>query len=241
MTEAKVHATTPAAPQQVDPDTVQLDYAGRGWDASVRAADLARRYPAHRDAARLYGDEFHRNAQAIYRALRARHGPVAPVLLDDDVLAWLVIGYRSCTTWRASLTCSARTRGPGTPGTWRHPAGRCARPSPGLTRCSRRMEPSTRGIPRRWTTRWAPSTCSSWRGVASGSPGSQTHLAFGSGPHRCPYPSQDVAETVARTAVTVLLDRLPDLTHTVPAGALVWQPTVVIRSLLALPIVFTSV
>lgn len=68
---------------------------------------------------------------------------------------------------------------------------------------------------------------------------SQAHLAFGSGPHRCPYPSQDVAETVARTAVTVLLDRIPDLTLAVPADALVWQPTVVVRSLTALPVAFT--
>ncbi|GAA1540280.1 cytochrome P450 [Actinomadura kijaniata] len=30
----------------------------------------------------------------VYRTLRERHGPVVPVLLDGDVPAWLVLGYR---------------------------------------------------------------------------------------------------------------------------------------------------
>lgn len=29
----------------------------------------------------------------LYEELRATHGPVAPVLLDGDVRAWLVLGY----------------------------------------------------------------------------------------------------------------------------------------------------
>ncbi|MCF3120856.1 cytochrome P450 [Streptomyces arenae] len=43
---------------------------------------------------RLYGDEASNDPHAIYRRLREKHGPVAPVLLEGDVPAWLVLGYR---------------------------------------------------------------------------------------------------------------------------------------------------
>jgi cytochrome P450 len=43
---------------------------------------------------RLYGAEFSRDPARLYQDLRRRHGPVAPVLLDGDVPAWLVVGYR---------------------------------------------------------------------------------------------------------------------------------------------------
>ena len=51
-------------------------------------------YPEHRDAVRLSAPEFAADPAALYRLLRERHGPVAPVLLDGDVPAWLVLGYR---------------------------------------------------------------------------------------------------------------------------------------------------
>jgi cytochrome P450 len=65
------------------------------------------------------------------------------------------------------------------------------------------------------------------------------HLSFGSGPHRCPYAAQDVSEVVARTAIEVLLDRLPDLDLAVPAEDLFWVPVIFLRTLAALPVTFT--
>ncbi|MFI2371225.1 cytochrome P450 [Streptomyces sp. NPDC018833] len=49
--------------------------------------------PVHEGAVRLGGPEFRRTPAELYRSLRRRHGPVAPVLLDGDVPAWLVLGY----------------------------------------------------------------------------------------------------------------------------------------------------
>jgi cytochrome P450 len=43
---------------------------------------------------RLYGPRFQNDPAAIYREIRREHGPVAPVLLEGDVPAWLVLGYR---------------------------------------------------------------------------------------------------------------------------------------------------
>jgi cytochrome P450 len=48
----------------------------------------------HERPVRLYGPEFSQDPAQLYRELRRQHGPVAPVLLDGDVPAWLVIGYR---------------------------------------------------------------------------------------------------------------------------------------------------
>ncbi|MFE9396696.1 cytochrome P450 [Streptomyces flavidovirens] len=42
---------------------------------------------------RLYGPEHENDPMAVYEKLRAEHGPVAPVLLNDDVPAWLVLGH----------------------------------------------------------------------------------------------------------------------------------------------------
>ena len=49
---------------------------------------------AHAGGVRLYGPRFQRNPTQLYREMRAQHGPVAPVLLEGDVPAWLVLGYR---------------------------------------------------------------------------------------------------------------------------------------------------
>ncbi|MBL7494918.1 cytochrome P450 [Frankia sp. CNm7] len=76
---------------------------------------------------------------------------------------------------------------------------------------------------------------------AAGPGRNQAHLAFGSGPHRCPYPSQDISLVTTRAALSVLLDRLPDITLAAPASELVWQPAVFVRSLTALPVVFTPI
>ncbi|WP_424531128.1 cytochrome P450 [Sphaerisporangium viridialbum] len=51
-------------------------------------------YPAHAGAMALHGTRFHQNPAQLYREMRQRHGQVVPVLLEGDVPAWLVIGYR---------------------------------------------------------------------------------------------------------------------------------------------------
>lgn len=42
---------------------------------------------------RLYGPEASADPVGLYERLRTDHGPVAPVLLEGDVPAWLVLGY----------------------------------------------------------------------------------------------------------------------------------------------------
>ncbi|MFF2806377.1 cytochrome P450 [Streptomyces sp. NPDC058000] len=44
--------------------------------------------------ARLFGPEAVNDAPGFYERLRAKHGTVAPVLVDGDLPAWLVLGYR---------------------------------------------------------------------------------------------------------------------------------------------------
>ncbi|MFF9869518.1 cytochrome P450 [Streptomyces sp. NPDC013953] len=44
-------------------------------------------------AVRLFGSAAETDPMGLYEELRAAHGPVAPVLLDGDVRAWLVLGY----------------------------------------------------------------------------------------------------------------------------------------------------
>lgn len=44
--------------------------------------------------ARLYGPQFRNDPAGLYAEIRGQHGPVAPVLLEGDVPAWFVCGYR---------------------------------------------------------------------------------------------------------------------------------------------------
>jgi cytochrome P450 len=46
------------------------------------------------DVTRLYGPDAATDPHDIYRRLREEHGGVAPVLLEGDIPAWLVLGYR---------------------------------------------------------------------------------------------------------------------------------------------------
>nr|BFE37243.1 cytochrome P450 [Actinomadura rugatobispora] len=46
------------------------------------------------DAVRLYGEEFNERPLELYQRLRREYGPVVPVLLEGDLPAWFVIGYR---------------------------------------------------------------------------------------------------------------------------------------------------
>ncbi|WP_030976257.1 cytochrome P450 [Streptomyces sp. NRRL S-1824] len=46
------------------------------------------------DLTRLYGPDAALDPHSIYGRLRKEHGAVAPVLLEGDIPAWLVLGYR---------------------------------------------------------------------------------------------------------------------------------------------------
>ncbi|MFE5238954.1 MULTISPECIES: cytochrome P450 [unclassified Streptomyces] len=71
--------------------------------------------------------------------------------------------------------------------------------------------------------------------------GNGAHLAFSHGEYRCPFPAQEIAETMARTGIEVLLDRLPDLELAVPAKDLVRRPSAFLRGMNALPVRFAPV
>ena len=75
----------------------------------------------------------------------------------------------------------------------------------------------------------------------AGSVGNQAHLSFGHGEHRCPVPAPEMAEVIARAAVEVLLDRLPDVLLTVPAEEVEWRPSIWMRGPSTLPVEFTSI
>lgn len=45
-------------------------------------------------AVRLYGADLTADPAELYRSIRQRYGPVAPVLLDGEIPGWLVLGYR---------------------------------------------------------------------------------------------------------------------------------------------------
>jgi cytochrome P450 len=71
------------------------------------------------------------------------------------------------------------------------------------------------------------------------SAGNQAYMSFSHGNHRCPYAAQEIAEVIAKAAIEVLLDRLPDLVLTVPPDTLTWRPSPLFRGLSALPVRFT--
>ncbi|MCL2583807.1 MAG: cytochrome P450 [Streptosporangiales bacterium] len=69
--------------------------------------------------------------------------------------------------------------------------------------------------------------------------GNRAHLSFGQGEHGCPFPAPELAEIIARTAIEVLLDRIPDVGLGVPSGELRWRPSLWMRGLFSLPARFT--
>lgn len=50
--------------------------------------------PDHENAMRFYGPDIARDPASLYEETRRHFGPVAPILLDADVPAWFVLGYR---------------------------------------------------------------------------------------------------------------------------------------------------
>lgn len=71
---------------------------------------------------------------------------------------------------------------------------------------------------------------------AEGTTGNRAMMSFGHGEHGCPYPAPELAETIAKTSIEVLIDRLPDL---VLAEPLEWRSSVWTRGLTRLPVTFT--
>jgi len=69
--------------------------------------------------------------------------------------------------------------------------------------------------------------------------GNSAHFSFGHGEHRCPFPAQEIAEVVARTAIEVVLDRLPDLDLAVPSASLPRRTSPWVGGLTRLPVRFT--
>lgn len=75
----------------------------------------------------------------------------------------------------------------------------------------------------------------------SGDTANRAHLSFGQGEHGCPFPAPELAEVIAKMAVEVLLDRIPDVTLAVPPEDLRWRPSLWMRGLFSLPVEFTPV
>jgi cytochrome P450 len=69
----------------------------------------------------------------------------------------------------------------------------------------------------------------------------RAHMSFGHGEHGCPFPAPELAEVIARTAVEVLLDRVPDVELAVAPEQLRWRPSLWMRGLYALPAKFSPV
>lgn len=65
------------------------------------------------------------------------------------------------------------------------------------------------------------------------------HFSFSHGEFACPFAAQEIAETVARTGVEVLLDRLPDIELSVSPATLARRPSPFLRGMTGLPTHFT--
>ncbi|GLU46256.1 cytochrome P450 [Nocardiopsis ansamitocini] len=69
------------------------------------------------------------------------------------------------------------------------------------------------------------------------SSGNRSHLAWGAGPHRCP--AQKIGQHMAASSIQTLVFRLSDMQLSVPERDLRWRPSLFIRGLERLPVVFT--
>ncbi|MGW5877203.1 cytochrome P450 [Nocardiopsis terrae] len=77
------------------------------------------------------------------------------------------------------------------------------------------------------------------RSRAGGEHANRAHLSFSHGEHGCPYAAREIAETIAVTAIEVLLDRLPDVELAVGPDELRWRPSPWVRGVVSLPVTFT--
>jgi cytochrome P450 len=69
----------------------------------------------------------------------------------------------------------------------------------------------------------------------------RAHMSFGHGYHACPYAAPELAGVMAKTAIEVLLDRIPDVELTVPDSELAWKESALARGLHALPVRFSPI
>lgn len=70
--------------------------------------------------------------------------------------------------------------------------------------------------------------------------GNSAHFSFSHGEFQCPFPAREIAETIVRSGVEVLLDRLPDMELAVPARSLVRRPSPFLRGMTVLPVQFAA-
>ncbi|MFE9802969.1 cytochrome P450 [Streptomyces goshikiensis] len=71
-----------------------------------------------------------------------------------------------------------------------------------------------------------------------GGSGDRAHLSWSTGPHACPARSH--AYLIAETAITHLLDALPEMDLACPPDALTWRPGPFHRALTHLPVLFPA-
>ncbi|MFD5322110.1 cytochrome P450 [Streptomyces sp. NPDC127098] len=75
------------------PDPSPTSRPAGGLTAAVPPPGCPAHEPGPGGVHRLYGPVASADPFGLYERLRAEHGPVAPVLLEGDVPAWLVLGY----------------------------------------------------------------------------------------------------------------------------------------------------
>lgn len=66
----------------------------------------------------------------------------------------------------------------------------------------------------------------------------RAHMSFSHGEYGCPFPAPELGEIIVKTAIEVLLDRLPDVHLLGAPEELRWRASVWMRGLEALPVGF---
>ncbi|OEU96187.1 cytochrome P450 [Streptomyces oceani] len=69
--------------------------------------------------------------------------------------------------------------------------------------------------------------------------GNNAHFSFSHGEFGCPFQAQEIAESISRTGIEVLLDRLPDVDLAVSAQTLARRPSAFLRGMTVLPVQFS--
>lgn len=80
--------------------------------------------------------------------------------------------------------------------------------------------------------------CNNDPALEGGGSGDRAHLSWSTGPHACP--ARSLAYLIAETAVTDLLDALPEMDLDCPADELTWRPGPFHRALTRLPVRFPA-
>ncbi|MFI2736631.1 cytochrome P450 [Streptomyces sp. NPDC018711] len=80
--------------------------------------------------------------------------------------------------------------------------------------------------------------CNNDPALQGGGSGDRAHLSWSTGPHACP--ARSLAYLIAETAVTDLLDALPEMDLDRPADELTWRPGPFHRALTQLPVRFPA-